>query len=182
MDFLQSSLSLQLWVANKFNFFMCKVTFNGTGGLINRKRYKTIGSLESVKLVLALHLWLAKILGLHRRIIIVWLLLHSESGSECLLLLVVVLYFLCLLCCCSNSKSHMLGGRFRFLIRLISAISLREVQNNLGFVESLQIYHLNVKLTRWKDLEVLMVLLWKVEDKLPFVNLWVQSCACHVFA
>jgi len=53
----------------------------------------------------------------------------------------------------------MLGGRFRFLIRLIAAISLREVQNNLGFVESLQIYHLNVKLTRWKDLEVLMVLL-----------------------
>jgi hypothetical protein len=96
---------------------MCKVTFDGTGGLVNRERYKTIGCLESVKLVLALHLWHTEILGLHWRVIGIWLLLHAEGGSVCCFLCVVILCFLRLLRRSRNTKSHMLGGRFRFIIR-----------------------------------------------------------------
>ncbi len=112
MDFLQASLALQLCSAHKLHFFLCKVAFDWTCGLVNWKRYKTILlRLESVKLVLALHLRHAKILGLHRWIIGIWLFLHAKGGSRvfCLLVLEAILCFLRLICRRGYSKCHMLG-------------------------------------------------------------------------
>lgn len=81
-----------------------------------------------------------------------------------------------------DAKSHMLGRRFGLVIRQIAAVSLRDTKHNLWLIEAIEVDHLDVELSGREDLEVLAVLLGKVEDQFPFIYLRVQSSSRYVFA
>ena len=75
----------------------------------------------------------------------------------------------------------MLGGRFGLLIRQTAAVPLRYTKHNLWRIKAVKVNHLNVELAGREDIEVLAVLLGKVEDQFPFIYLRVQSSGRYVF-